>query len=138
MNNGDSDQRFIDIVFVGMYLMIGSIWLAFYLSQGEAVIFNTSYDYKTLIMFQIVSGFMIVGYTKLSPSLWISCFLCISGIVTVPFFVGGYKQSMELILITNALTYTRLIVLLIHFTIYAVVAVELLYKWKNKSKERLI
>lgn len=138
MGNEDSDQRFIDIIFVGMYLIIGSVWLAFYLFQGEDIIFNTSYDYKTLIMFQVVSGLIIIGYTKLSPSLWVRCFLCISGLMTIPLFVGGYRRSMDLILIVDAFMRTRLIVLLVHITIYAVIAIELLYKWKSKLKERLI
>lgn len=138
MKDDDTGQRLVDIIFICMYIIIGAVWFAFYMFQGKAVWFNSFYDYWTLIIFQLVSATMIIGYIRLTRSLLVMGFLSGCGVLALPVLIEGCRGAAHELILVESLTYTRVIVLLIHITIYIIVALELFYTYKDKKKERLI
>lgn len=138
MKNEDTGQRLVDIVFICMYIIIGAVWFAFYRFQGQAIFFNSFYDYGTLIIFQIVSAIMIIGYIRLTKSLLVMGFLSGCGLLALPVLIEGCRGAAHVLILVESLTYTRAIVLLIHVTIYIIVALEFFYTYKNRNKNSLI
>lgn len=138
MKSEDTGQRLVDIIFICMYIVIGAIWFEFYRCQGEAIFYNSFYDYGTLIIFQIVSGVMIIGYIRMTKSLMVMSFLTGCGILALPILIQGFRGAAHVLILVESLTYTRVIVLLVHITIYIIIALELFYTYRNKNKKHLI
>lgn len=138
MDKGDLGQGLLNFIFIFMYILIGSVWFAFYNFQGHDVIFNSVYDYWILITFQLISGCMLIGYVRLTGILWITYFLIGCGFVTLPILLKGYNFAIHAIIPVDALIKTRFIVVVIHLTTYITILMELLVGYKEKTKEHLI
>lgn len=128
----------LELIFIGIYIVIGCVWFTFYISQGIDVIFNSRYDYLTLIGFHIISGIIIIGYIRMTNSILVMGFLFSCGLIALPVLIDGYISAMNVLFTTKALIDTRLIILSIHIVTYTIVGIKLFYICRENSKSHLM